>query len=135
MTRRNLPRHPSVFYRCKKQEQVSVICSKPEQEQSFDLNIKNANPDQVEPVSSSLVVIHTAQSTTRKAAPARRKTTSSGSKRRADQKPRKRKGGWPTTTGLTWAEVKQIDDFCHRLRSAGYPLNHLVTVQPPDDFV
>ncbi len=128
MTRRNFPRHPPVFHRCKKPEQVSVICSKPEQEQSSDLNDEIAKPDQVEPVSSSLVDFQPAQSTTRKAAPARRKTSRSGSKRRADQKPRKRKGGWPTTTGLTWTQVKEIGDLCHRLRSAGYPLNHLVTV-------
>ncbi len=133
--RRDLPRHPSVFHRCKKPEQVSVICGKPEQEQSSDLNDERAKPDQVEPVSSSLVVIQPAQSTTRKAAPARRKTSRSGSKRRADQKPRKRKGGWPTTTGLTWAEVKQIDDLCHRLRSAGYPLNWFISIRPPDDIV
>jgi hypothetical protein len=135
MTRRNFPHHSSVFHRFKKPEQVSVICSKPEQEQSSDLNDERAKPDQVEPVSSSLVDFQPEQSPTRKAAPARRKTSRSGSKRRADQKPRKRKGGWPTTTGLTWPEVRQIDDLCHRLRSAGYRLNHLVTIQPPDDIL
>ena len=134
MTRRNFPRHPPVFHRCKKPEQVSVICSKPEQEQSSDLNDEIAKPDQVEPVSSSLVDFQPEQSPTRKGAPARRKTSRSGSKRRAAQRLRKRKGGWPTTTGLTWTQVRQIDDLCHRLRSAGYPLNHLVTIQPPDDI-
>ena len=133
--RRDLPRHPSVFHRCKKSEQVSVICSKPEQEQSSDLNDERAKPDQVEPVSSSLVDFQPAQSPTRKAAPARRKTSRSGSKRRADQKPRKRKGGWPTPTGLTWTQVKEITDLCHRLRSAGYPLNWFISIRPPDDIV
>ena len=48
---------------------------------------------------------------------------------------RKRTGGWPVTTGQTWAEVKEIDDICHRLRSVGRPLNRFVTIRPPDDIV
>jgi hypothetical protein len=136
MTRRNFPHHPSVFHRCKKPEQLSADSCSLKHEQVSVLDDESVNSDQVEPVSSSLID-YTAQKQppTRKAAQARRKTTRSGSKRRADQKPRKRKGGWPTTTGLTWTQVKEITDLCHRLRSAGYPLNWFISIQPPDDIL
>ena len=43
---------------------------------------------------------------------------------------KKRKGGWPARTGLTWPEVKQVSDLYHAAHQAGIPLNVLVTIQP-----
>ena len=43
---------------------------------------------------------------------------------------RGKRGGWRSSTGLTWTEVKEIHRLDFVARSARYPLNYLVSVMP-----
>lgn len=52
-----------------------------------------------------------------------------GRTRSKSKRPLKR--GPPGSTRLTWPQVKEIDDFAHIARSAGVPLNRMVTIRAP----
>jgi hypothetical protein len=52
-----------------------------------------------------------------------------GRTRSKSKRPLKR--GPPGSTRLTWQQVKEIDDFAHVARSAGMPLNRMVTIRAP----
>jgi hypothetical protein len=52
-----------------------------------------------------------------------------GHTRSKSKRPLKR--GPRGSTRLTWQEVKEIDDFAHIARSAGMPLNRMVTIRAP----
>jgi hypothetical protein len=57
-------------------------------------------------------------------APARRKRVAPKTKRR-----NRKKGGWRTRKGLTWAQVKEVYEFAKLARQAGFPLNAFVTIK------
>jgi len=52
-------------------------------------------------------------------------------RRRAGRSKRMLKRGPQGSTFLTWNQVKEIDDFAHVARSAGMPLNRMVTISAP----
>ena len=41
-----------------------------------------------------------------------------------------KQGGWPSSTGLRWGDVKAIYELAHQAGRAGYRLNHLVSIMP-----
>ena len=57
-------------------------------------------------------------------APPRRKGASPKTKRR-----KRKKGGWRTRKGLTWAQVKEVYEFAKLARQAGFPLNAFFTIK------
>lgn len=61
----------------------------------------------------------------------------SGAVKRLGAGPRKRKtkrkGGWPSRTGLNWGEVQQVFEFVKVARTARNPLTALVTINPGGD--
>jgi hypothetical protein len=57
-------------------------------------------------------------------APARRKGAAPKTKRR-----NRKKGGWRTRKGLTWAQVKEVYEFAKLARQAGLPLNAFTTIK------
>jgi hypothetical protein len=47
---------------------------------------------------------------------------------------RKHRGGWRSTTGLRWPEVKQIHEIHKLARQAGLPFNVFGSLRLPDDL-
>jgi hypothetical protein len=70
-------------------------------------------------------------SSTHPPSPRRQLGSRPGTRRRAKKRPRNRRGGWKPTTGLPFADVKEIHEAHHGAAKAGMPLNRFVSIRPP----
>lgn len=128
MKRRDLPRRMTATSGRKQCEQLSTESGACDAAQAFVPNNECASGNDVAPASASLQAMQTIISPLTHR---RQSVSRSGAHRRANKKRSKHRGGWPTTSGMPWGDVKEIAAVCHGAKTAGMPLNWFVSIRPP----